>query len=140
MLGVLSFLAGLGLAGYGAVRWFRERENAVLAEIGDHYGRQHRRMLERIDQGDKTLLAAYAELDHVEAQKAHVEDRLAEARELLDATIAAKAGLEQVLERRTAALATAEVQLDRLRRRLVERGEVTLDMTAASQRQDALAN
>ncbi|HEX2526209.1 MAG TPA: hypothetical protein VHL31_07895 [Geminicoccus sp.] len=120
MLAALSFLMGLALAGYGAARWFREREDAVLAEIGEHYERRQRLMLARIDEGDQALLAAYADLDRLESQKSHVEHRLAEARSELDAALATRATLEQILERRTAALATVEVQLDRLRRQKLE--------------------
>jgi multidrug efflux pump subunit AcrA (membrane-fusion protein) len=105
MLAVLAFLLGLALAGYGAARWFREREAVVLAEIAQHYERRQ-----------QLMLAAYAELDRVENLKALLDLRLAEARAELDAALAAKAQAEQMLERRQAALATADVQLDRMRR------------------------
>jgi hypothetical protein len=116
MLAVLAFLLGLALAGYGAARWFREREAVVLAEIAQHYERRQQLTLARIDEGDQALLAAYAELDRVENLKALLDLRLAEARAELDAALAAKAQAEQMLERRQAALATADVQLYRMRR------------------------
>lgn len=116
MLAVLAFLLGLALAGYGAARWFREREDALLAEIAQHYERRQQLMLARIEEGDQALLAAYDELDRAENLKASADLRLAEARAELDAALAARAQAEQMLERRQAALATADVQLDRMRR------------------------
>lgn len=116
MLAALSFIAGLIIAGYGVSRWFRRREAAVLGEIGQHYERRQQLMRGRIDEGDQALITAYADLDRVEAQKGMSDQRLVDARAELDAALAAKAALEQQLERRTAALATAETQLDRMRR------------------------
>ena len=130
MLAALSFLAGLVLAGYGATRWFREREDSLLDDIGQHYERRQRQMLSRIEDGDQALLAAYADLDRLEAQKALAGHRLGDARAELDTALAGRAALEQILERRTAALATAEVQLERLRRMNVDEADQGASDTA----------
>ncbi|WP_027135223.1 hypothetical protein [Geminicoccus roseus] len=123
MLTAVAFLAGLALAGYGVARWFREREDALLAEIGAHYERRQQLMMGRIEEGDQALLAAYADLDRLEQQKSLVDLRLAEARAELDAALAARSAAEQALERRQAALATAEVQLELARRQAEAHGE-----------------
>lgn len=117
MLAVIAFLAGLALAGYGVARWFHEREDALLAEISAYYERRHRLVLGRIEEGDRALLAAYAELDRLEKHAARI------ARELED-TLAERKAVEQALERRTKALACAETQLGHRRLRVLSSGDM----------------
>ena len=123
MLAMAVFLAGLVLAGYGVARWFHEREEAVLAEIGQHYEQRQRLLSTRIDEGDRALRTAYAELDRLEQQRVAADRRWQALRVDLDGARAGRAVAEQTLERRTAALATAEVQLERLRRARVAAGQ-----------------
>jgi hypothetical protein len=97
MLAALAFLTGMVLAGYGVVRWYREREAVMLAEISHHFERRQKRMLARIDEGDQALLAAYRELDRLEGQLKVGLRELGEARAELEQAVEDKQRLESML-------------------------------------------
>ena len=135
MLAMAVFVAGLVLAGYGVAKWFREREDAVLAEIAQHYEHRQRLLSTRIDEGDRALRVAYADLDRLEQQRTAADRRMQALRVDLDGALASKTAAEKTLERRTGALATAEVQLERLRR-----ARVALDQRRTADSADATSD